>query len=103
MIAESYIEAEKLSLYEFRVHASACEKVCVRALLDDAAFLDDDDAVRLLDRAQTMGDDDDSPTIEILVERLLHLQTVMWQSYGNTIQQLLWCQKQTSSNVAIIR
>ena len=73
MIAESHIEAEELSLYQFSVHPPARQQLCVRALLDDTPFLDDDDTIRLLDRAETMGDDDDSTSLQVLVKRFLHL------------------------------
>ena len=75
MITEPNVEAEKLPLHEFSIEAATRQKLHVGALLDDAALLDDDDAIRLLHCAQAMGDDDDSSTAEILVQSLLYLST----------------------------
>lgn len=73
MIAESDVEAKKLPLHELCVEASACQQLGVRALLDYAAFLDDDDPIGLLHRAQTMCNDHHCATLEVLVKGFLYL------------------------------
>src|SRR5688500_4669286 len=51
------LHLEVLPLIELRVHPALGQQVRVPALLDDATAVEDDDAVRAADGAQTVRDD----------------------------------------------
>lgn len=63
----------EVGVVEFGVVAAGSHKVFVAALLDDLAFLQDDDAVCCADGREAMGDDDSSAVLHDKVERFLNL------------------------------
>jgi len=56
---------------EAGVETALGEQRVVPALLDDPAFVEDDDAVSAADRGETMGDDDRRAVVHQPLERLL--------------------------------
>src|SRR5215472_13696204 len=56
---------------EMRIEAAGGEQLGVAARLDDAAGVDDDDAVGTLDRRQSVRDDDARAALHQSAERLL--------------------------------
>jgi hypothetical protein len=80
--------ADHLSLHEIAVHAGLDEQLLVGALLLDAATVDDDDLVRLLDRTQAMGDENHGTTLEITVDGLLDdVLALGVESRGGLVEQ----------------
>src|SRR3954470_9388370 len=61
----------ELAAIEIGVHAFGLQELVVRAALDDAAGVDDEDQVGVADRAQAMGDDDAGAPGEQRAERAL--------------------------------
>ena len=61
-----------LSLREVKISASTREKLVMRSLLDDRAFVYDGDRVGVDDRREAVGDDYARSTFARLVERRLH-------------------------------
>src|SRR5581483_702289 len=60
-----------LQLVETVVDAALREEIVVRPHLHDAALVEHDDAIDVLDRRQTVGDDDRGPADHQLRERVL--------------------------------
>src|SRR5438876_2111759 len=60
-----------LQLVEAIVDTARVEQLAVRALLDDAALVQHDDAIDVLDRRQAVGDDDRGPAAHQLLQRVL--------------------------------
>src|SRR5690242_10879313 len=71
------VKPESMSGSELKIVQPAVEPVGgielgVGASLHDAAFLQDDDQVGVLDRRQTVGDDQHGPVLHELIDRILH-------------------------------
>src|SRR5437762_374261 len=60
-----------LQLVEPVIDAALSEQIAVRAHLNDAALVQHDDPVDVLDRRETVGDDDRGPTGHELLQRVL--------------------------------
>src|SRR5687767_12417392 len=63
---------EILPLIKLRVHPTPREQLRVAALLDDAAPVEHDDAIRAAHRAQPVGDDQRRPAAQELLHRFLY-------------------------------
>jgi hypothetical protein len=61
-----------LQLGETGIEAALTQQLGVRAFLDDAALVHDQDAAGLLDRGQAMGDDEGRAPAHDALERRLH-------------------------------
>ena len=68
---EAFLGAE-LRVMQSAVHAADRDEFLMRALLGDALFRDDDDAVRILDRRESMGNDERRAALRQLGQRLLN-------------------------------
>ena len=62
----------KLQLGETGIHAAFTDKLRVRAALDDAALVDDKNAVGFLHGRQAVGDDERCPVGHHAFKRTLH-------------------------------
>src|SRR5437867_3455596 len=71
MLARGSLVSAVLELVEPVVDAPLREEILVRADLHDASLVEHDDPVDVLDRRQTVGDDDRGPAGHELLQRVL--------------------------------
>ena len=63
---------QTLQIDQFEIPPSIPQQLIMRPMFDDASLIENVNHIRLLNRAQTMGDGDGRPTLRRSVESRLH-------------------------------
>src|SRR5688500_17613696 len=62
----------ELELVQARIGASRCQQLAMSSALHDTAAVEHENLRRMLDRGETMGDDEDGPSLEQAIDRFLN-------------------------------